>query len=222
MHAGPCCRLCVADSAGCCRRGSHSNAHVSLPAEQCETWSSDEQEPKSASRLRPSVTPTGDQQRDASCYRMLADQLQIYQEHTASWSLWTYKDIGLQGLVHTPADSPYLQRIAPALAKKRRLGTDSWGGSEQGIRQVLDPIEDLFRTEFPDFDPFPWGAKPWVNLLVRHILLAEPLVDHFARCVNGVGTRQAAELAGSFSFDQCVPREQLANLLRSRLSRDNL
>lgn len=103
-----------------------------------------------------------------------------------------------------------------------RLGTDSWGGSEQAIRQVLDPIEDLFRTEFPDFDPFPWGAKPWINLLVRHILQAEPLVDDFACCFKGVGALEAAELAGSFSFDQCVPREQLANILRSRLSHDDL
>ena len=164
---------------------------------------------------------TGDPQRDAGCYRLLADQLQIYQEHGASWSLWTYKDIGLQGLVHTPADSPYLQRIAPALAKKRRLGTDSWGGSEQGIRQVLDPIEDLFRTEFPDFDPFPWGQKPWINLLVRHILLAEPLVDDFAHCFEGLGAPDAAELAGSFSFDKCVPRQELADLLRLQLSRDD-
>jgi len=163
---------------------------------------------------------TGDVERDAGCYRLLADQLEIYREHGASWSLWTYKDIGLQGLVHTPVDSPYLQRIAPALAKKRRLGTDSWGGSEQGTRQILDPIEDLFRTEFPDFDPFPWGAKPWINLLVRHILLAEPLVDDFARCFEGVGTLEAAELAGSFSFEQCVPREELAHLLRSHLASD--
>jgi endoglucanase len=164
---------------------------------------------------------TGDPERDAGCYRLLADQLEIYREHEASWSLWTYKDIGLQGLVHTPADSPYLQRIAPALEKKRRLGTDSWGGSEQGTRQILDPIEDLFRTEFPDFDPSPWGAKPWINLLVRHILLAEPLVDDFARCFTGVGALEAAELAGSFSFDHCVPRQELAHILRSHLARND-
>lgn len=125
-------------------------------------------------------------------------------------------------MVHTPADSPYLQRIAPTLAKKQRLGTDSWGGSERGIRQILDPIEDLFRTEFPGFNPFPWGAKPWINLLVRHILLAEPLVDEFAQCFEGAGTLEAAELAGSFSFDHCVPRSELADVLRSFLAGDGL
>jgi endoglucanase len=163
-----------------------------------------------------------DPERDAGFYRLLTDQTEIYREHGASWSLRTYKDIGLQGLVHTPVDSPYLQRIAPALAKKRRLGTDSWGGSEQGIRQVLDPIEDLFRTEFPDFDPFPWGTKPWINLLVRHILLAEPLVEDFARCFEVIGMLEAAELAGSFSFEQCQAREELAHILRSHLASDHV
>ncbi|MCL3859437.1 glycoside hydrolase family 5 protein [Actinotalea sp. K2] len=161
---------------------------------------------------------TGDPERDAGCLRLLQDQLEIYREHGASWSLWTYKDIGTQGLVHTAPDSPYLRLIEPALAKKRRLGTDSWGGSEAGTRHVLEPIEELFRTEFPDFDPFPWGPKPWINLLVRHILLAEPMVDEYARCFEGVGADDVAELAGSFALDRCVERTGLTDLLRSHLA----
>jgi hypothetical protein len=55
---------------------------------------------------------------------------------------------------------------------------------------------------------------------VRHILLAEPLVDDYARCFEGVPTLEAAELAGSFTFERCVPREKLAHLLRSQLASD--
>ncbi len=163
---------------------------------------------------------TGDAERDAGAHRLLADQLELYREHGASWSLWTYKDIGTQGLVHVAPDSPYLQLIEPVLAKKRRLGADSWGGSEQGIRHVLEPLEELMRTEFPDFDPFPWGPKPFLNLLVRHILLAEPLVDEFAERFRGVDPARAAELAGSFAFDRCVRREPLEALLRAELADD--
>lgn len=158
---------------------------------------------------------TGDAERDAGCYRLLRDQLEIYAEHGASWSLWTYKDIGRQGVVHPPKGSPYLRTIGPALAKKERLGTDSWGGSEAGIRHVLEPIEQLFAAEFPDFDPFPWGAKPWINLLVRHILLAEPMVDEYARCFTGLSAADAAELAGDFALERCVERAELAAVLRA-------
>jgi endoglucanase len=120
--------------------------------------------------------------------------------------------------VHAAADSPYLQRIAPVLDKKRRLGADSWGGSEKGIRHVLQPVEELFAAEFPDFDPFPWGTKPWINLLVRHILLAEPLVDEFAERFRGVSADEAAALAGSFAFERCAQRTELADLLRAELA----
>ncbi|WNB87150.1 cellulase family glycosylhydrolase [Cellulomonas sp. ATA003] len=161
---------------------------------------------------------TGDAERDAGCLRLLQDQLDLYREHGASWSLWTYKDIGTQGLVTTAPDSPYLATIRPVLEKKRRLGTDSWGGSEQGVRDVLAPVEQLFATEFPDFDPFPWGAKPWINLLVRHILLAEPLVDEFAERFRGVEVGDVDALTGSFAFDRCVRREPLEALLRAELA----
>ncbi len=161
---------------------------------------------------------TGEPERDASRYQILRDQLDIYRRHGASWALWTYKDVGLQGLVYARTDSPYLRQIAPALAKKVRLGADSWGGSDREIRQILDPVEELFDKEFPNFNPFPWGRRAWINLLVRHILLAEPLIGDFARCFTGVTPDQAEALAGSFAFDACARREDLAAVLREHLA----
>ncbi|MDQ7905658.1 cellulase family glycosylhydrolase [Phytohabitans sp. ZYX-F-186] len=160
---------------------------------------------------------TGDPAVDASRLRLLRDQLDIYRAHGASWALWTYKDIGLQGLVYADPQSPYLRRIGPVLEKKARLGVDSWGGVDTGIRDVMGPIEELFAREFPDFQPYPWGRRAWVNLLVRHILLAEPMVGDFERCFAGVTPDEAAELAGSFAFDRCVRRTPLALALREHL-----
>ena len=37
--------------------------------------------------------------RRRSAYRLLEDQLEIFERYDASWALWTYKDIGLQGVV---------------------------------------------------------------------------------------------------------------------------
>ncbi|TDC51498.1 glycoside hydrolase family 5 protein [Jiangella ureilytica] len=156
---------------------------------------------------------TGDAGRDEQRYRLLEDQLTLYREHGASWALWTYKDIGLQGLTYARPDSPYLRRIAPVLEKKARLGVDAWGSVDDGVRSVLDPIDELFEKEFPDYTPFPWGRKRWVDVLVRHILLAEPMAGDFARCFEGVTPDEAAELGASFAFDACARREPLAELL---------
>jgi hypothetical protein len=151
--------------------------------------------------------------------QLLRDQLEIYREHGASWALWTYKDIGLQGLVTVSPESDYLRLIAPDLATKEQLGVDSWGGSDAGVRDILDPIEAVFDREFPDYAPFPWGRKPHLAVLVRHILLAEPLAERFASRFAGVTPEQARRLASAFRFENGVVRTPLIELLKHHLGR---
>lgn len=157
---------------------------------------------------------TGDVARDEMRYHLLADQLEIYAEHQASWSLWTYKDIGLQGLVHAHPESPYMARVRPVLEAKLRLGADAWGSTDVGVRHILGPIEETFAKEFPEFQPFPFGQRAWIALIVRHILLAEPLVGRFGRCFEGVEGEEIDALAGSFRLSACARREALLDQLR--------
>jgi endoglucanase len=159
---------------------------------------------------------TGDPARDEQKYQLLRDQLDIYAEHGASWSIWAYKDIGAQGLVSAAPDSPWLVRIHDITVKKARLGVDSWGSLDTHIRPIMAPIEETFAREYPDYDPFPWGQASWLQTLVRGILLAEPMVEDFARCFTDVTSADAAiELAESFAFGNCVVRAQLAEILQA-------
>lgn len=156
---------------------------------------------------------SGDPSIDVHRYSVLKDQLALYDEHDAGWSLWTYKDIGLQGVSVVDTDSPYLRRIRPILEKKARLGVDSWGSTDAGVREVLAPIEELLAREYPSFVPPPFGQKQWIHVLVRHILLAEPMVEDFARLFEGIDAETAVELAESFRFSRCLVREPLAEIL---------
>jgi len=157
---------------------------------------------------------TGDAQNDAWRYQLLEDQLDLYALHGASWALWTYKDIGLQGLVTVPETTSYMKLIEPALKKKARLGADAWGGTDTHIRQIMAPVEELFQKEFPNFQPYPWGQQRWINQLVRHMLLAEPLVDDFVAQFAAVSPERAADLGSSFRFDKCQVRAPLADALK--------
>lgn len=156
---------------------------------------------------------TGDPERDEQRYRLLEDQLDIFARYDASWALWTYKDIGLQGAVSADPQSEYMRRIAPVLEKKARLGVDSWGSTDAGVREVLEPLERLFETEFPDFAPFPWGARRWIHGHVRHVMLAEAMVADYARAFEGVTPAEAASLADAFALENCVRRERLEQIL---------
>jgi endoglucanase len=54
---------------------------------------------------------TANEAEDARLRGILADQLALYQRHSASWALWMYKDIGRQGLVSVRPDTPYRRRF---------------------------------------------------------------------------------------------------------------
>ena len=156
---------------------------------------------------------TGDAEKDAMRYRLLEDQLEIYRQHGASWSIWTYKDIGLQGVVYAKPESAWMSRVRPILEKKARLGVDAWGARDTGVRQILEPIERTFAEEFPNYKPFPFGAKRHIDQLVRHMLLAEPLVAEFAALFRDVTLDEIDTLMESFEFEHCAQRGRLAQTL---------
>ncbi|MBN1995861.1 MAG: cellulase family glycosylhydrolase [Anaerolineae bacterium] len=152
---------------------------------------------------------------DAAHYQVLRDQLKIYAHYQASWSIWLYKDIGLQGVVYVDPESKWLQRIRPILEKKARLGADSWGGMDTHIRHVMEPIETLFAAEFPNYNPFPFGARWQINRLVRYILLAEPLLEEFGALFKGMTEAEIDEMMQSFRFENCLQRTELADILQA-------
>jgi endoglucanase len=160
---------------------------------------------------------TGEPERDEMRYRILSDQLDIYDEHAAGWSIWTYKDVGLQGLVHTAPDSPYMHRFGDLIEKKSRLGIDSWGSTDQEIPEVVEPIHELIAREFADWSPYPWSPRASADDLVRHVLLAQAMVPEYAKRFRGLGDQELDELADSFSLARCVRRTRLCDLLASRM-----
>ncbi len=162
---------------------------------------------------------TGDAERDDQKYRLLADQLDIYQRHGAGWAIWAYKDVGAQGLVSAAPDSPWIERIRDAMAKKARLGVDTWGTLDAGIRHIMTPIEQTFAAEYPTFDPYPFGQASWLMTLIRGIVLAEPMAEEFGQCFAGITEAETVrELADSFRLENCVVRERLARVLSAAAS----
>lgn len=155
----------------------------------------------------------GEPTADAMRYQVLCDQLEIYDRYQANWAIWTYKDIGLQGVVYTAPDSPWRRLLQPFLEKKARLGVDTWGSVDTHIRHIMQPLEETFAQEFPDYHPFPFGTRWMINRLVRYILLAEPLLQEFAALFKGMGEQDIDTVMQSFQFKNCVQRAELARIV---------
>ena len=159
---------------------------------------------------------TGDAQKDEMRYQLLKDQLAIYDKHGVSWCIWLYRDLGLQAIVYQPEDTPWMQRIKPMLEKKQRLGADAWGSLETGIRDVMEPLDQLLAREFPSWDPYPNGAKREARLLVRHILISEALLAEYGKAFEGLSEAQVVALAESFHFSRAKRRTRLEAILSGK------
>ncbi|RAL59600.1 hypothetical protein DID88_006459 [Monilinia fructigena] len=83
-------------------------------------------------------------------YNLLGAQLKIYDKHQIPWSIWLYKDLGLQGMVTTSRSSPYHTLIAPFLEKEARAPTRRVGFPNFGIvGQSFGSIGTLDRRKCP-------------------------------------------------------------------------
>lgn len=160
---------------------------------------------------------TGDEAVDAQRRQIIADQLDIYLQYEAGWALWTYKDVGGQGLVTVDPRSPYLERFGSFIAKKNRLAADQWGTDGEGPRDVSRPVQELIAREAPDFEPYPWGRFDWVRTLLLNITVAQALSPEYARTFQGLSDDDLAALAESFAFENCQVREPLRDQLSKAL-----
>jgi endoglucanase len=159
---------------------------------------------------------TGIPAKDEMRYQILKDQLAYYRKYRISWCIWLYKDMGLQAITHQNENTPYMKLVSSFLSKKNFLGSDAWGSTDKNIRQVLAPLEELFKKEFSEYNPFPSGQQTQINLMVRHILIAEALVPEYCHMFQDLTEEQIIALAQSFRFDHCIKRMRLENILTGR------
>jgi hypothetical protein len=152
-------------------------------------------------------------------YNLLGEQLAIYDRHQISWSIWLYKDIGIQGMLHTDPKSKWNQRIQPFLDKKKKFRLDAWGvypseESEAAVNPLVGWIEKISPSA-KDMYPTPWDVERHVLRNVVQTFLSATFSDEFAEQFRGMDEKELDELAHSFHFDECMQREGLNKILTS-------
>ncbi|KAF5338703.1 hypothetical protein D9611_013365 [Ephemerocybe angulata] len=157
-------------------------------------------------------------------YAVLRDQLEIYEKDRLNWSIWLYKDIGFQGMVHVAPMTPYRQHFANFLARKHRLAVDAWGKDEKDVAHIYEPIENLIKDSVADpshlkIYPFLWTVKERVSRIARTMLVAEYMVKEWADLFKGMEEAQLEELAKSFAFENCLKRDGLNEILTAHAIR---
>lgn len=152
-------------------------------------------------------------------YALLGQQLTIYDKYQIHWSIWLYKDIGVQGMVHVDPESKWMKTIGPFLEKKRALQLDAWGRyPSKQVEDVINPLVDWIKKVAPTSDgqyPTPWQTERQITRLINQIWLSTCLSDEFAEQFRDMSLEELEECAKSFHFDRCVQREGLNKALEA-------
>lgn len=150
-------------------------------------------------------------------YNMLGQQLQIYDKFQIPWSIWLWKDVGLQGMVYTSSESAWNKLIDPFREKKKELQLDNWGKyPSEEIDGLIKPLVDWINRVSPTANsvyPTTWNTSRHMERQILQTFLAESFVQEFAELFRDKDEKELEELAASFSFEQCVQREGLNKIL---------
>jgi hypothetical protein len=84
-------------------------------------------------------------------------------------------------MVHLSRDSPYMRLVAPFIAKKQRLGLDSWSVVDKsGVANTYQPFLDDLKEMVPahireSMYPHTWPFDRQFERVIRECLLSEYL-----------------------------------------------
>ena len=150
-------------------------------------------------------------------YNLLGAQLEVYDKYSIPWSIWLYKDIGVQGMVYASPNSFYMKTIAPFLAKKKALQLDSWGKyPSKQVADVIEPLAEWINSVCPEAThtyPTPWYTQRHLARKIMETFMAQAFATEFAELFKGMSLEQLDEAAKSFRFDQCLQREGLNKIM---------
>ena len=152
--------------------------------------------------------------------RAMSDQLDVFETFGAHWTTWTYKDIGVMGMVELDPESEYIQRIAPILEAKRQLASDFWmrwlpiTPAKERVRDLARLIEHTIGD--PDIDPA--GNEKYLNQATLAGYTATLMQPAYAKRFAGLSETELDGLLQSFAIGNCRPHHELNEILAARMA----
>ncbi len=142
------------------------------------------------------------------------DQLGIFEEFGAHWTTWTYKDVGVMGLITLDAESEYLQKISSIFKMKHLLNTDDWMiwlpgfKARQSVEELATHLEEVVNPELSH--SFNLSSLSQAILTIYAGALIQP---EYAKIFKDLSEEEIDLIIQSFAFKNCKVNEGLLNVL---------
>jgi endoglucanase len=152
--------------------------------------------------------------------RSLDDQLTIFDEFGAHWTIWTYKDVGRQGWVIFDPQSEYMQRIAPIAKMKRKLGLETWWtGGHKGseFQQKLDDLIGYVEETIGDSLIDHRGNQMFLGQALLGGYVSNLIQPYFARLFKDMTENDLDRILQAFALKNCQVHEGKTNVLKKHM-----
>ncbi len=146
----------------------------------------------------------------------LDDQISIFEQQRAHWTIWTYKDIGRMGLVTVDPDSDYLRLMRPVQRAKRALGVDSWlstGATKTPVEKMVDRLALTAEKAIGDRGIDHPSNRMYLAQAVQSGYFANLMQPAFAARFDKMTETQIDKVMQSFALKNCTVREGLAAVM---------
>jgi hypothetical protein len=153
-------------------------------------------------------------------YRLKAmdDQISVFNQFNSHWTTWTYKDVGVMGLVTLDPRSDYMELIAPVQEKKRLLGAENftYRYAASPAKKVTEELAALIERTIPEMP-----INHTVNVLcLNQVSLsgyaAAVLQPYYASRFKGMSEERIDQVMSSFDWKNCIVNEGLADIFKRR------
>jgi endoglucanase len=151
--------------------------------------------------------------------RALDDQLEVFNQHQAHWTMWVYKDIHVMGWLQISPESPYFRTVTPLLKGKQAVFADFWmsWASPTPVKNAVDALALQIQETLADV-----GVEVKMNqrYLEQNILsgfTAVLMQPAYAGLFAGLNENQLDDILASFRFANCQPNRSLLEVVRPKL-----
>lgn len=148
--------------------------------------------------------------------RAMDDQIGVFERHGAHWTTWTYKDVGVMGLVVLDPESEYLQRAGAFIRKKEQLGSDDWMFwlPPTPVKDATGKLAEQIYEAIGD-DSFTKGYnRLCFSQAVLCFYTGGLMQRAYASLFKGLSEGQIDQTLASFSLKQCKVNDGLAGIVK--------
>jgi hypothetical protein len=152
--------------------------------------------------------------------RALDDQIGVLEQTGSHWTTWTYKDVGVMGLMTLAPSSPYMARLADFRRKKLALGTDDWMSwlPPTPVKDATARLADQILDTVADPELSARSNQRCVRQTLLSVYTGGLMQPLYASLFKGLSETEIDQLLSSFSAAQCVPNQGLAGVLSKHMA----